>query len=191
MVQFFHDYLKQEREQNRKWRNELEGAPVDIQVDHMARIDQKNQSLDHYEQFIDGYIRYSNVTQITDAPFPGLVDRLTALGRRLEYRTVYAAMCSQAHHDAEDILNHFLANSIVGADHVADQMEQEADIFSIFMVLFGLRWFVEATEAVCTWLKIPTATAESLRSQQRMVQELEMIAPRIGTGEFPTTWQRP
>ena len=64
---------------------------------------------------------------------------------------MYAAICSQAHHDAEDILNNLLVNSLVEDNGETQRMEQEADSFSVFLVLFGLRWFVEATRSVAAW----------------------------------------
>ncbi len=188
LAQFFRAYVKTEREQNRKWANELEGLPTTIRQDHQERIDNKNISMDHYDQFIDRYIAECEIIPEEASKWPGLIDRLTALGRRIDYRTVYAAMCSQAHHDAEDVLNHFFANSIEGADHLAERMEREADIFSIFMVLFGLQWFVQATLDTCIHLKFPTAISESRKSLKRITGELEKVAPLLDKGEFPNGW---
>ena len=72
------------------------------------RIDRKNEALDAYEKIIDELNSHFGIHMTNVNAWPTLVDRLSALDRRLEYRTVYAAMCSQAHHDAEDILNNFI-----------------------------------------------------------------------------------
>ena len=120
--------------------------------------------------------------------WPTLVNRLTALDRRLEYRTVYAAMCSQAHHDAEDVLNNFMANCHPDADRLAARTEREADTFSVFMVLFGLRWFVEAVHDVCSSFKFPTVVVQAKSSLGRLHRELEMMTKHLDSGEFPETW---
>lgn len=56
------------------------------------------------------------------------------------------------------------------------------------MVLFGLQGFVEATLAVCNHLKFPTVVAESRNSLKRIMEELELVAPHLDTGEFPENW---
>ena len=188
LARFFGAYVNQEREQNRKWENDLEGSPPEIQQAHRLRIDRKNEALDAYEKIIDDLVSHFGIHITKANAWPNLVDRLTALDRRLEYRTVYAAMCSQAHHDAEDILNNFLANCHPDADRMAPRMEREADTFSIFMVLFGLRWFLNAIQDVCSSLKFSTVVIEAKSSLGRLHHELEVMAKHLDSGEFPETW---
>lgn len=189
-AQFFRDYVREEREQNRKWAKELEVLPPETQQYHRKLIEKKNKAMDGYEQFIDNFIRHCGVDPGETMRWPSLIDRLTVLGRRIEYRTVYAAMCSQTHHDAEDILNLFWANSMVeDADRFAAHVEQEADTFSIYMVLLGLNWFVEATSASCNYLKFPTVIAEALNSRKRTMDELELVVSQLTKGEFPEGWR--
>lgn len=188
LAQFFRSYVSQEREQNRKWAKETEAASSAVRHEHGERIMQKNQAMDVYERFIDTYVTHCNIDTEKAMKWPGLIDRLTSLGRRIDYRTVYSAMCSQSHHDAEDVLNYFLANSVVGADEMAERMEREADTFSIFMVLFGLQWFVEAILAVSRHLRFPTVVAEGVISMKRITDELMAVGPHLDTAEFPQNW---
>lgn len=187
-AQFFRSYVRTERDQNLKWSREVNGAPLKAQADHLKRINQKNEALDGYEQFIALYVAHCGIDPKKTDTWPSLIDRLTELGRRIDYRTVYAAMCSQSHHDAEDVLNHFFANSLTGAEDYAERMDREADTFSIFMVLFGLQWFVEAVLAVCSHLKFATVLAEGANSLKRITDELHAVAPHLDTGGFPENW---
>lgn len=191
MSQFFLSYINGEREQNRKWGNDLSSMQDESREDHESRIAAKNEAMDRYEQFVRGYMEHCEVPLEQTSRWPPLIERLEAMGRRVEYRTVYAAMCSQSHHDAEDVLNFFFANSLVGADHIAERMEREADTFSIFMVLFGLHWFVEAMQAAGTMFNFPTVTMEAQESLARIAKELQFVAPHLDKGEFPTTWVMP
>jgi hypothetical protein len=188
LAAFFYAYVREERHQNRKWASELQSLPSETQHDHRTRIDRKNESLDRYDNFIDAYVQHFGLSVEKAKVWPGLIERMTELGRRIDYRTVYAAMCSQAHHDAEDILNHFRVNSLDGLDHMAGRMEREADTFSIFMMVFGLKWFVEATCAVCQWLGLSAAITEGRLSIARIEQELTMVSAHLDSANFPENW---
>ena len=188
LVQFFRAYVHQEREQNRKWKNDIEDSPPEIQQDHRIRIDRKSQALDAYEKIINDLVSHFGIQLTKASTWPSLVDRLTALDRRLEHRTVYVAMCSQAHHDAEDILNNLIATCHPDADRMTARMEREADTFSIFMVLFGLRRFLEAIHDVCSSFKFPTVVVEARSSLGRLHHELEVMAKHLDSGGFPETW---
>jgi hypothetical protein len=188
LAQFFRSYVSEERKQNRKWEKDVESASLDIRQDHIQRIRQKDEAMDTYKQFIDHYIDNKGIDTDMVMKWPGLIDRFTALGWRIEYRTVYSAMCSQAHHDAEDVLNHCIANSIAGTDEVAKRMEREADTFSVFMVLHGLQKFVEAILAVSLHLKFPTVVAEGINSHKRIMDEFQEVVPHLNSGVFPKNW---
>ena len=188
LAQFFRAYVGNEREQNRKWNNDIEDVPPDVQRGHRSRIDQKNLALDSYDRLIDGFLHHCGTSPEESDRWPNLIDRLSEIGRRVEYRTVYAAMCSQAHHDAEDILNNLLVNSLVEDNGETQRMEQEADSFSVFLVLFGLRWFVEATRSVAAWAGFPTVVSETAVSVERIDKELGLIASHLDAGGFPRSW---
>ena len=188
LAQFFRAYVGQEREQNRKWKNDIDDVPPEVQRDHRSRIDQKNLALDSYDRLIDGFLRHCETSLEESDRWPNLIDRLSEIGSRLEYRTVYAAMCLQAHHDAEDILNNLLVNSLEDDDGQAERMEQEANSFSIFRVLLGLRWFVEATRSVRSWAGFASVVSEATVSVERIDQELGSIASHLDPGGFPGNW---
>ena len=188
LAQFFRAYVGLEREQNRKWVNDIDDVPPDVQKDHRSRIDQKTLALDSYDRLIDGFLLHCRTSLEESDRWPKLIDRLSEIGRRLEYRTVYAAMCSQAHHDAEDILNNLLVNSLEDDDGMAERLEQEADSFSIFLVLFGLRWFVEATRSVGAWARFPSVVSEAIVSEEWINRELGLIASHLESGGFPKSW---
>ena len=56
LIRFFGAYVKEEREQLRKWRNDIEDALPEIQRAHRMRIDRKNEALDAYENIIDDLV---------------------------------------------------------------------------------------------------------------------------------------
>jgi hypothetical protein len=188
LAQFFTAYVRQEREQNRKWKNDLHTIHPATQRDHLQRISQKEKALAGYENLVKQFAKHCAVDLQKLGSWPGLIERLTDLGRRIDYRTVYAAMCSQTHHDAEDILNHFIANSIETELDLSDRVEKEIDTFSIFMVLFGVKWFVEALCAVGRRLQLPTVMEQGNISLVRIDHEMFSIASALDADEFPGNW---
>ena len=57
-------YIRQEREQNRKWKNELASAPKPVQSEHGRRIADKESSLDTYESLV------RRVAEAIHCPYP-------------------------------------------------------------------------------------------------------------------------
>ena len=65
---------------------------------------------------------------------------------------------------------------------------RRADNFSIFLVLFGLRWFLEATRSVGAWARFASVVSEATVSVERIDQELGLIASHLDSGGFPGSW---
>jgi hypothetical protein len=186
--QFFLSYIQTERAQNRKWEADLHGAPVDIQVDHRERIAKKNEFLDAIEGIITSVFSRLPIDNSKLHAWPEFIDRLTSMGYRLEYRTVYMAMCSQAHHDAEDMINYYLSVGFPVGDDAYQVSEEETDTFSIFMLLFALRWFVKAMSTIATYLNMPTVKREAEQSLERMMNELQVTAAHFSLKKMPKGW---
>jgi|GEM_PF-2720816 len=188
LVGYFDSYIKQEREQNRKWEVDVGTLPEDERQDHEVRIRDKNEALARYGQYVSKLSTHFGLEPGKAKGLAKLIDMLTDLGQRIEYRTVYAAMCSQAHHDAEDVLNYLIVNSIEGHPDLAERLERETDTFSLFLLLFGLRWFVLATSAVGEHLGFPTVGAEGKESLEWLDRELHTMTTHLDGGTFPHHW---
>lgn len=147
-VQFFERYVAQEKEQNRKWQKELISQPESWKKDHEERITNKNSNLEATEQFLKKFATEVGSPFPSGKGFPNFLGICTALNKAIEYRTVYMAMCSQAHHDAEDILNGLIINTLTDDLTLTDQLEREKNNFSIFLVLHGALYCVECIAAL-------------------------------------------
>lgn len=143
LVQYFKHYLGQEREQNRKWQKELAVLPDEWKSDHEARIKDKNETLDNAALFIEHFAEAVGVKYPSEKGYPNFLGICTALNKAIDYRTVYMAMCSQAHHDAEDIINDLIVGTSPNVRELAARLERETNNFSIFLVLHGVRYYLE------------------------------------------------
>lgn len=190
LAQLFRSYVAQERNQNKKWESDLDSVDPQTQKEHLHRIREKNAALDAYEFIISGFEKFYGMNFPVENNIPKLIDMLTGSGRRIEYRTVYAAMCSQSHQDAEDVLNYFFALSIEEVPEIAEKNEIETDTFSIFMILFGCRSFLECSIEVFNTLKFSTAKSEAKLSLKLIEDELQVVASCLDAQKLPIGWLR-
>lgn len=143
IVQYLDAYVRQEKEQNRKWQKETETAPDLVRTDHLHRIGAKNEAMDNYELFNKLFANGIGAPYPTDKGWPNFIGICSALGKAIDYRTVYMAMCSQSHHDAEDILNDLMIGSIQNSTECLSLSVKEITSASIsFYAVFGIIWNV-------------------------------------------------
>ena len=147
ILSFFKNHIEIERKQNRSWRSEVSSSALVEQekLVHFAHIDHKDGVLESYERALQvifqqiGY-QYSEGSDI----WPSIFDRFKAIGKETDYRTVYAALWSQAHSDPEDLLNEFMQrmSAVPGA---AEAQRAENENFSVFIFLTSLALLIESS----------------------------------------------
>jgi len=185
LVQYFQHYVQVEREQNRKWQNEIAGSPASTHEDHQHRITDKAEALDGYEAFIQHFKATLPASPVLNRGWPSTYDICVALGKALDYRTVYMAMCSQAHHDAEDILNDFIVGSATDYEIRSEQLERETGNFSIFLLLCSIRYYLDSLAQIGDRYMFPTVQAQSARSLDVVSTLAEKVASQgFVNGEF-------
>lgn len=146
-IAYFKNYLETERKQNNSWKNSVEQSdyPQAAKQHHFEKISEKNASLDHYENMLRQSLRLAGVDfDATELKWPSIFDRFREIGDEVGYRTVYAALCSQAHNDAEDILNGIMARVTSNVTGLEEAQLVEQYNFSLFMILTALGYHVKA-----------------------------------------------
>lgn len=147
VMSYFRSHIETERKQNKSWQSSVRDSsyPEGAKAIHEQRIRNKDEALATYEAvlteaFAQIGLHYSQASK----EWPSIFDRFKAINKEVDYRTVYAALCSQAHNDAEDLLNDFVhgVRQIEGAH---DQQAFENKNFALYMVLTALAFLMEAT----------------------------------------------
>lgn len=174
-IQFFEHYIAKKKEQNRKWLKELTSQTESWKKDHEERIRNKNSSLEATEQFLQAFATQIGAAFPNGKGFPTFLGVCTALNKAIEYRTVYMAMCSQAHHDAEDILNDLIVGTSPNESELAKKLEKETDNFSIFLVLHGARYCVECIGALGVRYNFTSVIQESRKSYAVLSEHLHEV----------------
>lgn len=147
-IAYFKHHLATERKQNQTWKRSIEDSsyPADAKAHHLHRILEKNSTLDHYEYGLKTSLSLCNVDfDAVDSKWPSIFDRFKEIGEEVGYRTVYAALCSQAHNDAEDILNKIMARVTANVCGMEEAQWVEQYNFSLYLALTALDYHAIAS----------------------------------------------
>ncbi|MEF3076102.1 DUF5677 domain-containing protein [Methylobacter sp. Wu1] len=147
VISYFKYHIKTERDQNKKWREAVKnsGEPEEYQIDHIKLIDNKESSLDGYEDMLRESFSIIDIDyDAINSNWPSTFDRFKKVNMEIKYRTLYSALCSQSHNDAEDSLNNLMAR-VVQIEGIEKGVEAEKYIFSLQMVLSCIQLWIEAT----------------------------------------------
>lgn len=147
-IAYFKHHLATERKQNLAWRRSVENSsyPGEVKVHHLQRIADKDDTLDHYEYGLKTSLALCNVDfDAVVEKWPSIFDRFREIGEEVGYRTVYAALCSQAHNDAEDILNKIMARITANIGGMEEAQWIEQYNFSLYLSLTALNYHAMAS----------------------------------------------
>lgn len=147
ILSYFKNHIETERKQNRSWHSEVSRSALEDQEKsvHFAHIDHKDGVLDSYERaLMDVFQKIGYLYAEASDLWPSIFDRFKAIGKEIDYRTVYAALCSQAHSDPEDLLNEFMQR-IFAVTGAAEAQRAENENFSVFIFLTSLALLIESS----------------------------------------------
>lgn len=104
-------YVAQERTELDKWQKLADAMPAEELVIHEREIVRKKNAVDQLEGIVHTFASAASLNGCP-RPWPRIIERFRVLGKDVDYRLLYAAMCSQAHNDAEDLFNTFVQGNI-------------------------------------------------------------------------------
>lgn len=156
---YIKNYIEKEKKENRQWRDSLRDIPnTPEKTETMQLIMDKDMVLDKYAEILRGSFRLIGVDyDVIGSDWPKSVyDRFLAVGKEVEYRTVYAALCTQVHNDAEDILNN-LVSRVVLIEGIEEAIKSEQYVFAVGMTLTSIYYFIESAMHYGECYNMPTA----------------------------------
>lgn len=155
LIQYFSSYINQERKELKRWLELTKKMNEKDSKIHHLHINQKEQALNKLEIFINNCKnQIGNNNSICD--WPNIFTRFQILGFEIDYRTLYAAMCSQTHNDAEDLLNYFFFVAS-GNRKLLEQCGIETVNFSRFLMYSGIDYYLEAARRYAICFKLDDA----------------------------------
>jgi hypothetical protein len=157
VLAYFRSYIATERGQNKAWLKSVENSnyPREAKDYHRVLIEDKERSLDFYEDALRKSLSIISIDYDNHpGSWPSTFDRFSKIGKEVEYRTVYAALCSQAHNDPEDILNNLMTR-IIEFEGYEESVDIENYVFSLNMVLTSICFYVEASVMYLAKYNVP------------------------------------
>lgn len=178
-MRYFSVYVQGERRQNRLWKKSIEALSQDEKAFQIKHVAEKDKALDNYEEFLKLLSFSAGISYEGNAKWPNLSDRFKAIGKEVDYRTVYASLCSQAHSDAEDLLNRTMAYSLeysTGRTGLGKQVALEAINFSLKSIYGGLQYYIEAGKRLAEHFSLSDVIAELDHKQEEVVEAFVEIS---------------
>ncbi len=130
IAQYVNSFIAQEKKELSRWEQAVAALGENEQPAHLGAIAKKKEGIAAWTHVSASFYPVEILDPaIIQQPWPKIADRFTALGEDIHYRVLYAAMCSQAHNDAEDLLNEIFVR-IANDPQIEDRMSKENVYFA-------------------------------------------------------------
>jgi hypothetical protein len=152
-----------------KWKNDKWKAAIN-DVEHHSHnrlIQEKNEIEEKVKEACKYFIEEAGGKWPTKPQSPSVEKMFKELGKEVEYRTVYRAMCGQSHQNQEDLVKSLLY-SLSEDESMELNTKNEKHAFSIFICLWGVQYFLRAIESLGFFYDFASV-------QQQSKQALEII----------------
>lgn len=145
---YISSYILDKQNQNRQWRTAIASLAAPERTIHDAAIARKEAAMKHCKTLIDDVFREMGVDVAKQPSWGKIAARFEAMGQALDYRTIYYALSSQMHNDAEELLNMFVVHS-TGDPVAIERLKNETYSFAWFCLTLAIR---EYSGAVACYL---------------------------------------
>jgi len=179
-TQYLSHYFSNEEKEIDRWLNLIGDLDSDTKRVHQLKAIQKRTTLISLKKYIDQALAELKLptTEQAAKKWPNIAERFKFLGLELDYRTVYAALCSQTHNDAEDLLNYFIVASL-GDQKLLDKMGLETVNFSRLMMYTGIKYYISAAGGYAVRFELNDALNGISQGRNVILKESERIANEL------------
>jgi hypothetical protein len=180
LTQYLSHYFNNEEKEIDKWLKLVDSLTDDIKEAHQAAALQKRTALVSLKNYVNqalSELKLPTTDQVTQK-WLSIAERFRLLGLELDYRTVYAALCSQSHNDAEDLLNYFVFVSL-GNQDLLDKIALETVNFSRLMMYTGVKYYILAAGGYAARFELNNALQGVSQGREAILEESERIANEL------------
>lgn len=180
LTQYLSHYFENEQKEIDKWEKATSNLTGKARKIHQLATAEKRNEITKLQEITDLSLSQVDLptTKSLVTQWPNISERFKLLGLELDYRTVYAALCSQTHNDAEDLLNYFFTTAI-GNQQLIDQAAIKTVTFSHFMLYYAVKYYIMVAGGYAIRFELKKAL-EALKFGQNAISEtLEEIAKEL------------
>jgi hypothetical protein len=165
VAQYLASYFTESLWKTKKWQEAV--SNYDIHP-HNKLIQDKNDLEEQAKEVCRMFVEESGCKWPEKAPSISAEKLFKDLDKELEYRTVYRAMCGQPHQNPEDIVNGLLS-ALSNNDDLEYRRREEKHCFSIFICLWGVRYYLESLAAVAKLFSFESVLVQATRATETIV----------------------
>lgn len=179
-ISYFKHYIDAERKQNKNWKESVKNSDQSSEDKeyHYQKIAAKDAVLLQYENALRESLKLADVDfDNSNLKWPNIFERFRSLNKEVEYRTLYMALCSQAHNDAEDVLNKIMARVTANIDGMEKAQEVEQYLYSLFYILSTVRYHIYSSAMFIAKFEIDVKRLLVL--YDKVMEELTDIAENL------------
>ncbi|WP_445368569.1 DUF5677 domain-containing protein [Methylomonas sp. BW4-1] len=172
-----------------KWKNDKwQSAVSDFEIHPHNRLIQEKNEIEEKSKQVCKYFIEEAGGRWPEKPQSASVDKMfKELGREVEYRTVYRAMCGQSHQNQEDLVNSLLY-SLSEDESLEIKSKHLKHAFSVFIVLWGVQYFLGAIESLGNFYGFATVQQQSKLAREIIDKHHAEITESLKKCILPKGW---
>ncbi|MBD2099593.1 hypothetical protein H6F94_01595 [Leptolyngbya sp. FACHB-261] len=175
LYQYFLHYFEGEEKEVVRWLALTSSIDESGAKVHRSSAEKKRKALKFLQEFVDRARSELGLKVVENRKWPNISERFKILGLELDHRTLYAAMCSQTHNDAEDLLNYFVFVSL-GNEDLRNKIALETINFSRLLIYSGIRYYIKASISYAECFGLTKAAKRLEYGHRAISKTLEVIA---------------
>lgn len=180
LPQYLAYYFDKEQEEIDKWIKLAENMNDEERDVHRSSALRKRDAINKLNEYTNTALSQLGLptTEKLKTQWPNVAERFRLLNLDVGYRTLYAALCSQTHCDAEDLLNYFVLVSL-GNHDLLEKVSLETVHFSRFMIYLGVKYYLMAATGYAIRFKLPNAMENTKSGRDIIAKQLENISMEL------------
>ena len=180
IAQYLAHYFNNEQREIDQWLKAASKLAGEAQKVHQLAATEKRTRIHKLQGTTDFSLSQVGLptTEASATNWPKISERFRLLGLEIDYRTVYAGLCSQTHNDAEDLLNYFFAVAS-GNQELIDKAALETVNFSRFMLYFAVKYYITAAGGYAMRFELTKALEVINLGRNAISQTLEELAKEL------------
>ena len=170
--------------ENKKWQEAVNNYDIHP---HNKLIANKNDLEKQAEEVCRMFIQEAGCMWPEKIPSISVEKLFKDLDKELEYRTVYRAMCGQPHQNPEDIVTSLLS-ALSDNDELEHRRREEKHCFSIFISLWGVRYYLESLVTVAKVFSFESVHGQATRATETVIGLQTNINNALKDCRLPNGW---